>query len=272
MRILFLRPIFPSLVLFAFFTLGWAPAWATTFYERPLPEVVQEAPIVVRGTIGGSHADWGMGQDGSRRIYTYSELQISEVLKGPVNGRSLSIRELGGEKGGVGMMVAGSAHFDRGEDVVVLLGTKNPDDSYDIRSMMMGKMNVEKGDDGQEVLVGGPISSHPGHFGHPGEDSDAHGRQDGSTRWTVSSLRELIHKQSGSNPERTQQVKSEPEPSQRAPDTTVSPAPQLQPPQSVDKGEEEKSPDPSFPMATRILLGGLGVLLLAGGGWFLSKR
>src|SRR4051794_28005467 len=74
-------------------------SYATSFYERPFPDTVQDAPVIVRGKIGANHADWAAGPDGSRRIYTFYELRVDEVMKGtPSSPRNISIREMGGEK------------------------------------------------------------------------------------------------------------------------------------------------------------------------------
>src|ERR1700722_13674794 len=89
-------------------------AWATTFMQQPFPAAVSDAPVVVRGKIGNSTADWGSMWDGQKRIYTYYDFALAEVLKGPVAGtpgHSITIREMGGAKNGVGMQVAGTARF-----------------------------------------------------------------------------------------------------------------------------------------------------------------
>jgi hypothetical protein len=101
--------------------LVFQPAGATTFMERSFPDAVKDAPVVVRGRVGTSYANWVTGPDGTRRIFTFIELTVDEVLKGPsaAGKRSLTMRELGGEKDGVGMQVAGTAHFNQGEDTVV---------------------------------------------------------------------------------------------------------------------------------------------------------
>src|ERR1700692_3171205 len=91
------------------FALIGAPAAATTFYERPFPSMVEQASIVVRGHVGMSYTGWVEGSDGTTRIHTFTELQIDTLLKGDVTGRTVIMRELGGEKDGVGMQVMGTA-------------------------------------------------------------------------------------------------------------------------------------------------------------------
>ncbi len=132
-----------------------ASTYATTFYERPFPEAVQEAPFMVRGKVGMKYTDWAKGADGSKKIYTFYELKVDEVFKGDFAGTSLIMRELGGEKDGIGMQISGVAEFRTGEDTVVMLALPaNSDGSYGVRGMMMAKFNVVRGEDGGERLIG----------------------------------------------------------------------------------------------------------------------
>jgi hypothetical protein len=128
---------------------------ATMFVPIPMTTQVGEADTIVRGKIGNSYADYGPRNDGAKSIFTYYQLQVSEALKGdaPSSGQ-IMIREMGGEVNGVGMQVAGSAHFDPGEDVVVFMGPKNPDGSYDLKGLSSGKYNIQTQDDGTENLLG----------------------------------------------------------------------------------------------------------------------
>lgn len=155
---------------------------ATSFIARPFPDTVQDAPVIVRGTIGASTTDWGKEGDGGRRIFTYWDLRVAEVLKGTATGRKgeiIKIREMGGEKDGMGMEVAGSANFLAAEEVVVFLSEKNSENSHDVWGMMMGKLNVTRDGQGDEVLSGAAVS-------------DEYSNYPDASAWTVESLRKLI--------------------------------------------------------------------------------
>jgi hypothetical protein len=165
-------------------------AWSTSFYIPPFPQTVQNTPVIVRGRVGGSRADWGTGQDSVKRIYTYYDLQVEEVLKGDVQGSELTVRELGGEKDGVGLDVPGTARFRGGEEVVVTLSEANSDGSYDIRNLMMGKFDLRPDDSGQEVLVG------PGLDPHVGDEMTSPSK----VKWTLDALRKLIKAQAEGKP------------------------------------------------------------------------
>ena len=178
-------------------------AHATTFFERPFPETVKEAPLVARGKTGASISRWAELNGGGRRIYTYTEFQVEEVLKGSLNGaRNIFVRELGGEIDGVGMQVSGTAQFRPGEDVVVFLGdrvtsTATSEIVYEMHGMMMGKYNV----DAKECLSGAGLSAAT----HPalrGADMHNHHEQKESqkdtspeSKWCMDRLKELIKTQ-----------------------------------------------------------------------------
>ena len=253
------------------FLLVGGAAFATSFVERPFPETVKNAEAIVRGRVGMSYADWGQDPGDERRIFTFIEIAIDETLKGnlPSSG-SLIARELGGEKDGIGMKVHGSASFSRGEEVVVFLRTPaNPDGSYPLKGLMMGKLEILKdATSGEEVLRGPALGLAKGHLGHSGE---GHSAPDGS-KWTLSRLRQLVREQGSAGPAGGVEKPKDSKPSGQssaAPTQSVASAPSLQPSPRVEGGMGEV-PVPS----DREALGRLGVLLLGTGlflGWGLRS-
>ncbi len=165
---------------------------ATSFAPREFTETVADAPIIVRGKIGSSYAHWALGQDGVRRIYTYSELALDEVFRGDIPRKSIQVREMGGEKDGVGMDVPGAARFETGEDVVLFLQPPNSDSSYDVKGLMMAKLNVKKDKNGQEYLDGPAIQVEPGKIYH---DHEAEHLESERPRWTLAALKALVGEQ-----------------------------------------------------------------------------
>ncbi len=139
---------------------------ASSFYEQPFPDTVRAASQIVRGKVGKTETQWTTLPDGSKHLFTYYEVEVSEGIKGkPKAGSPVRIRELGGEKDGVSLQVSGTAHFSAGEDIVVMLGegSEAGDHAFPVMGMMMGKFNVERGADGKEYLRGPGIGSslHP---------------------------------------------------------------------------------------------------------------
>jgi hypothetical protein len=245
-------------------------ALATTFLDREFPDSVRDAPVIVRGKTGLSYADWGKGDDGGKRIYTYYELQPTEVIKGaaPSSG-TIMLRQLGGEKDGIGMQVAGTAHFERGEDVVVFLNEKNVEGSFDVRNMMMGKFDLERDSEGNEVLVGPGLG-----LGKPGQVVDSHGGDEGHggpssrKKWTLESLRQIVDAQkneASAPPQDVQNSQNQASLPHASPSSSrvASPvnnaAPQLQPTGREDPGSSGDS-------GSRIawIVGGLGVAAILG--------
>jgi hypothetical protein len=173
-------------------------AFATTFMPLPLSKQTVDAPNIVRGIVGTSYSDWGMRIDGTKDLFTFYQLQPTEVFKGDVDpSKSFIFRELGGEKDGVGMQVPGSGQFSVGEDVIILLGPVNPDGSYDLRGLSSGKYNITRQEDGTETLSGVGLAP-------PGKDNDKDGFvHDDETsplksdmrKWTISDLRRIVHEQ-----------------------------------------------------------------------------
>ena len=207
--------------------------------------------MVVRGKIGPSTTKWSMGIDGSKRIYTYIELQIDEVFKGDVKGHTLTMRELGGEKDGVGMQVSGTAQFNLGEDTVVFLdqaqidqgGSAPKDEYYDVRGMMMGKFNVVRPDeskdgsknDGKEILFGAGITA---------TDHPILRNQNGDGRWTIGALRELIQTQMANHEKLLTEGK-------QTGDASSSPLPTKTPAASVTANSQAPGLQPSATEADR---------------------
>ena len=204
---------------------------ATSFYEQPFPETVEGTSTLVRGKIGSSRAQWVEGSDQVKRIFTFYDLEVTEVFKGKVAPKSvIQIRELGGTKDGIGMQVAGTAEFTSGEDVVVTLNEQNKEGSYDISGMMMGKFNIAKDDSGVEKIIGAGMKE----------------------PWPLQALRELVQSQG-------QKAKAS------TPQTLVQPSssPQSTPTRETVKTEASAINDqpPPVDMWKRMLILGLGILL-----------
>ena len=262
----------PSLLLAFFVALT---ARATSIVEVPFPETVQDAPVIARGKIGKSRVDYATLPGGGRRIYTFYDFDVSEVLKGQMPMGAGTIREMGGEKDGMGLNIPGAAHFNAGEDVVALLSDRNPDGSYDVRGLMMGKINVVKDESGQETLFGPAIqgsgAEHAQHV-HPGLPGGGQGGPGKKVTWTIDSLRKLILEQEAKIPagQRAQSPTiSTPSPGPgggAAPPLRSAPGLQPHPPGGLDETERE---EPSTRWGL-ILVGIAGLLGLAV--WLFRRR
>ncbi len=242
------------------FSIAWASlillapyaARATTFIDRPFPESVKDAPAIVRGLVGKSHAEWASGDDKNQRIYTYYEIAVSEAIKGDVERGPLQIRVMGGEKDGVGMQVSGSPQFSAAEEVVVFLGARNQDRSRDLWGLMMGKFQVIRDPEGKDRLEGPGLGQ---------------GDSRTQSKWTLASLRKVVAEQDG--------VREIPVVSKTiAPPASPAPeAPQLQPSPIEGSPVPDAAANPGIPSGIQLLLGcmlGVAGFLLAR--WILSSK
>ncbi|MEN9723304.1 MAG: hypothetical protein RJB38_1290 [Pseudomonadota bacterium] len=173
------------------------PGFGTSFIEKSFPDSVGDAPVIVRGQIGMSYSDYGKTLEDGRKLFTFYELNVSEVFKGRSGTGTMIVRQLGGTKEGITVEVPGTAKFSRGEDVVVMLGGENSDGSYDIRSLMMGKYSIEKVD-GKEYLRG-PGALSPSEV-QPGKliQADEHPTEGPPPLYTLDDLRALVRGDSAS--------------------------------------------------------------------------
>lgn len=244
-------------------------AHATSFVHVPFPQSVDEAPTIVRGTTGRSRADWAVGPDGSKRIFTYTDLEVRESIKGELQtGARIQLRALGGEKGGIGMQVPGTAEFTPGEDTVVFLSEKNPDGTYDVKGMAMGKYSIATDQSsGKEMLVGMGVEEV--HFDGAPEDA--------VKKYSLADLRELAHAPAAAPPSPAASAAAV---NSAAPGSGNSPLPSSPEPKSLNAAvpapRAEASPAPADPVESNlgraIALGLSGAALLAGVFWFVVRR
>jgi len=173
---------------------------ATSFIARPFEEVVKEAPMIVKGIVGETYADWAPAADGQKRIFTFTNLDVKETLKGNHKSEIL-MRQLGGIKDGQGMVLSGTATFRQGQEVVVMLGDATPDGSHEVWGLMMGKFDIIKNEAGEESISGPGISDDSGGIVDDDHgDNHEHNKEGDVPKRSLKNLRELIQSQaSGEN-------------------------------------------------------------------------
>jgi hypothetical protein len=129
----------PTGISLAFALLLSARAEATVVLQQSFEEMTAEAHLVVRGVALRSTARW---DDEGRRINTWTELRVTEVLKGSAAGTVL-VRQAGGVVGGIGQSVSGAAEFREGEEALLFLVHPGDDArAYVVSSMAMGKVTL----------------------------------------------------------------------------------------------------------------------------------
>ena len=110
---------------------------------------------VVRATVRQQQSVW----DGAhKRIYTFTELAVSEVIHGDAP-KTIVVRTMGGEVDGVGMKVSGTARFVPNQDIVVFLRSdpmpEAAPDSFTVVGMSQGLYRLEKDTAGRMIAVPG---------------------------------------------------------------------------------------------------------------------
>lgn len=91
--------------------------WADQFIPLSLPELTGQAELIVLGTVLSKTCQ----QDEAGRIFTRVECQITEVWKGAVSSKILTVVHGGGILGSRGVAVSGQVDYAVGEEVVAFL-------------------------------------------------------------------------------------------------------------------------------------------------------
>lgn len=116
-------------------------AFATVVIAESLEDMTRQSTLVVRATAQQSMAAWDAGE---RKIWTWTELTVTETLKGQAP-RTLLVKQPGGEVGSIGQRVSGVAHFTPGEDCVLFLEPATDEKGvYVVRGLSAGKVSFER--------------------------------------------------------------------------------------------------------------------------------
>jgi hypothetical protein len=122
-------------------------AFATTLIKADLGQLTRSSDAVVIGKVNAVQSRFS--SDGLK-IITDAEIQVSQTLKGQVEG-TIVVMQPGGEVGEVGQHVAGTARFAAGEQVAVFLEKRGT--RFFVTGMVQGKFKVEKSPDGKTWVV-----------------------------------------------------------------------------------------------------------------------
>jgi len=114
-------------------------ASATVVVHETLEDMARRVPVIVRGKVARSVAGW---DEGKTRIWTWTELTVTDAIKGQVKGVVL-VKQPGGEVEGLGQQVAGAATFREGEECVLMLEPA-PDErgAFRVSGLSAGKISI----------------------------------------------------------------------------------------------------------------------------------
>jgi hypothetical protein len=144
-----------GMILAGFVTLSSAPAWATTLERLSLADMIAKSTSIVHAKVTSSYSAL-VGAD----IYTYYQLQVSEVLKPTGHAaQSLQVAVPGGEAKGLRQMVPGAPAITIGSDYVLFLWTSRSG-LTEVIGLSQGLFRMTQDSTGNAVLVR-PVSSAP---------------------------------------------------------------------------------------------------------------
>jgi len=128
-----------------------SPAGAALVVPHTVESLDEAADLVVRGRIGQRWSKW---DEAHRRIWTHTEVEVLEDLRGSGTAPEVvTLRSLGGTVGTVSMRISGAPELGAGEEFVLFLRAEG-DDRYGIVGLSQGAFRLEKGAD---VVVAVPL-------------------------------------------------------------------------------------------------------------------
>ena len=117
------------------------PARAQTPFSPADDDLLRSAAVVATAHV----VTVGVGRDSeTTAIYTYVTLEITELLKGTLEDRSITLKQLGGVLGDDALVVLDQATFSGGEDVLVFLEIRPRDKSLYTAALWQGKWTLDR--------------------------------------------------------------------------------------------------------------------------------
>ncbi len=116
-----MRPTFAAraaMALFALAFLASSPASALKVRAFSTAELVAESALIVRGRVKSSTPTWQ-----GDRIVTDAHVDVAELLHGRLDGKAVTVRQLGGRVGDTTLTVPGVRTLRPGDHVLLFLRT-----------------------------------------------------------------------------------------------------------------------------------------------------
>lgn len=105
-----------------------------------LDRMTKESQLIVYGKVISQYSIWE-----DKSIYTYTTIEIYDVLKGNYKSNKVVVKQMGGTVGYISQVVDGTPKLELGKEVVLFL--RDWKGAYWIHSIVLGHYNVivEKG-------------------------------------------------------------------------------------------------------------------------------
>lgn len=106
-----------------------------------LDRMTKESQLIVYGKVISQYSIWE-----GKSIYTYTTIEIYDVLKGNYKSNKVVVKQMGGTVGYISQVVDGTPKLELGKEVVLFL--RDWKGAYWIHSIVLGHFNVieEKGE------------------------------------------------------------------------------------------------------------------------------
>lgn len=115
-------------------------ALGTVVMALTIEEMTARAPVVIHGTARRNQVGW---TEGKRGIWTWTEIEVHEALKGSQR-RTVLVKQPGGAIGELHQAVSGAALFAEGEELVLFLEPAvDEKDAFVVLAMAAGKVTLE---------------------------------------------------------------------------------------------------------------------------------
>lgn len=100
-----------------------------------LERMTKESQIIVYGKVLSSYSVWE-----DKSIYTYTTIEIKELIKGDYRSQKIVVKQMGGTVGYISQVVDGTPKLEIGKEVVLFL--RDWKGAYWIHSIVLGHFQV----------------------------------------------------------------------------------------------------------------------------------
>lgn len=127
-----------SIALVGFYITMSSNTYGTILKRMDTKDLTEQSSTIVVGKVTSMRSEW---DDEGTKIYTYITVSVGQCIKGSLHGSEITIKQLGGEVGGVGLKVVGAPEYKEGEEVLTFLkGSES--DHFQCVGMAQGKYTV----------------------------------------------------------------------------------------------------------------------------------
>jgi len=121
--------------LIAFIFLSVHQLMALTVELIGLERMTRESQIIIYGKVISSYSVWE-----DKSIYTYTTIEIKELIKGEYKSQKIVVKQMGGTVGYISQVVDGTPKLEIGKEVVLFL--RDWKGAYWIHSIVLGYFQV----------------------------------------------------------------------------------------------------------------------------------